>query len=255
MRKLMALIIPFIIMLTLVGSAVADSLKITTQITYTPDSKITDTTYKYSINSLTSLEHGKAYVWGTSGITLAGEIVSASLGLKNIYNWNDSTNILYMHLIDNPNIGIRSYTDAVSDPNANPNNGYGDFFDATNRVCISNCSGLHPVMSDLWTGIDTYLTSYSDTKPGTLIKDNFTYALSNEQLPTLVSYITDGGAYGIGFDSDCHFYLTSFFLKITTRQEESYGPPTEVPEPTTILLLGIGLVGLAGLKRIRDWRR
>jgi len=56
----------------------------------------------------------------------------------------------------------------------------------------------------------------------------------------LLSYMQNGNRFGIGIDPDCHFYGTSIDIEVAT---------SPVPEPTTLLLLGSGLLGLAGFRR------
>ena len=59
----------------------------------------------------------------------------------------------------------------------------------------------------------------------------------------LLEYLTNGDTFGIGVDPDCHFFGTSITVE------------TPVPEPATMLLLGSGLIGLAGFGRKRFFKK
>jgi hypothetical protein len=65
------------------------------------------------------------------------------------------------------------------------------------------------------------------------------YVFDEVELAALMNYAGDGN-FGLGFDPDCKFYNDGIALNVQT---------SPAPEPATILLLGSGLVGLAGVGR------
>ena len=58
-------------------------------------------------------------------------------------------------------------------------------------------------------------------------------------------WLVSDNNFGFGIDPDCHYYNTGVEAKIETRS---------VPEPSTLLLFGCGLIGLAGFGRKKLFR-
>jgi hypothetical protein len=224
-----------------------------------------------NVNDLGDLAHGNAYTWGISNTALKNElssgyqVQSAVLTIKNIYNWStlDTSNVLYIHLLDNPLGGTKAVTDDPTDNGVNQGV-QSDYFGgalATNRVnnkYVAYGYANTNAATVIATGAtNTYLTQYHDAN-GPTTKDQFSFAFSASQLTTLRSYIINGHTggttyadFGMGFDPDCHFYNDGIQLTLTTGLT-TYGNQT-VPAPDagmTLPLLGLGLLGLVGGRRL-----
>ncbi|MCP4705583.1 MAG: PEP-CTERM sorting domain-containing protein [candidate division Zixibacteria bacterium] len=81
---------------------------------------------------------------------------------------------------------------------------------------------------DTWTDLDDNATS-----------ENLTISL-NDYISDLNTFASDG-LFGIGFDPDCHYWNDGVKLTINAN----------VPEPTTVLLFGLGALGMAAYRRRR----
>lgn len=191
-------------------------------------------TFRPNPVDLNDLDHHQVYTWKVSNVNLpqGHQITGARITISNIANWDANPNRLFVHLLDNARYsGVRSFTDDL-DSNNNPGDIIDDF--ANTRY-----HGRSDWLVASGTG-DTFLTSQSFSMTPT----NFVYDFTAAQLNALFAYIANGGNFALGFDPDCHFFNNGITFEIFTAK-----PPPQVPEPTTMALLGTGLAGLYARRR------
>jgi hypothetical protein len=151
---------------------------------------------------LYDLDHGKYYTWGISATWLPDQVVvSASLSFKQIRDWTTEQNVLYLHLLDQAPLGVRTYTD---------NEGGGDNFAGQGILLTTLCN-----------------------LPAT--PQNLTYHFTAGQVAALNTYAADG-RFALGLDPDCHFYNDGVTLSLATDSSQVPEPGTMV-----LVLAGAGL--------------
>ncbi len=135
------------------------------------------------------LDHYKVYSWGIDVPLAPGEeIIAAELTFDNIRNWDNAPNVLYIHLLDSPALGVVEIDE--------DGQGGGDYFD-------SLPASEHTPLTTYWN-----LPAYSQ---------DITYTFTGADLGVLNDYLADGRV-GLGMDPDCHFYNCGVKWTLTTPE-------------------------------------
>ena len=186
---------------------------------------------------LNDLDHHEVYTWRINNINLGSEtITGASISIKSIANWDSNPNTLFIHLLDTAKqSGVRSFVDDPSNASPVPVSQIIDDF-ANPRY---HNQGAWLVANGT---ADTFLTSRSFTTTPT----DYVYTFTANQLNALNGYVANGKDIALGFDPDCHFDNNGVTFKITTAA---------VPEPSALVLLGGGIIGLVCRHRTMRRRR
>jgi len=183
---------------------------------------------------LNDLDHSSVYLWGINWTVPTGaNIQGATLTFKNIWDWTVETDKLTIYLLDD--ITSTNGWGLIANNGSTTWQKY-DWQSGQAITWPSNNISLVGQWEDPLGG-SPYLPWTRNLRPD-LVFDLGDLGLLDE----LTAYVTNNapGAikfFGFGIDPDCHYYNNGIELKIT------------VPEPGTIALLGMGLLGLVGIRR------
>jgi hypothetical protein len=244
-------------------AAVSYGEMITTVFTpYIPDDNYQGLeTYDGNNSDLRDLPHARAYEWGINYTLAANEkVTGAVLEIKDIYNWNTSPNALFIDLLNDvtvkqdpalvkwdPVLGKQINLTPADYAKLNVNR-YVDADDAMSDY-FNNWNGGEIALDKLV--YQTNGTMKSQRNPGDVsitdgngsaLGQNVKITLNSFELAKLNDYLSNNGNFGFGIDADCHFYNSGFKFTMVTEK-------TNVPEPASLSLFGLGLLGLLFFRR------
>lgn len=147
--------------------------------------------YEPDPSDMYDLDHQYCYTWCIDVTELHGyQIVEVNLVIKDITNWNNDRNILYIHAIDDAPEGVQWLYDGDKD-------------------------GV-----DGFDGQGVLVAEYSDTN-GRYSRETLEYSFMDLGLIGSVQDYSSDGTLVIAFDPDCHFWNNGIELIITAERESA----------------------------------
>ncbi|MCC7174497.1 MAG: PEP-CTERM sorting domain-containing protein [Bryobacterales bacterium] len=176
---------------------------------------------------LGGLDHSTLQTWRIDAQGLAyNTITSATLTIKDIYNWADEPNRLFIHLLDSAqHAGVAVGPDreeGIVDYYLNPDPSLGPPYGPANILLDA----------------PSFAGGYEN-------RVDYVYRFTPEQLAILQAFIDNDGQFAFGFDPDCHYSNGGITFEAATA-----------PEPASMLLVGTCLLAAAmALRRRRPPRQ
>ena len=158
---------------------------------------------------MSDLDHYRYFSWGFEWQHPNDDVISVSLTFKNIQDYTVEPDDIL-------------YINLLDTPPGLGVNAYYDYRELGNA----------------WEGDGPLIGTWSDPLGYPNPPIDLTFDFTEEQVGYFNDFVADGVA-GFGFDADCHYFNDGVELRVETA----------VPEPLTIGLLGLGLVGMGILKR------
>jgi len=237
-------------------------------------------TYTYTTDAFSEsndgLNHYYAYSWGIELIDSEGygfdndteTLDSVTLVFSDIYD-NTDNDILQISVLDSDyvNGGIDTYNDNNDWRWWSPDNG--NYFDTSNfddnndsaaelLFTLEDVDNKDDGSDNLSSGANEISVTYNSdgTFEYTVIGDNdvpltthaTTSPYNGNVIDALTAYISNN-VLTLGLDPDCHYYASSISLILTTS--DTPGGASHAPEPETMVLFGLGLLGFSALGRKR----
>ena len=194
---------------------------LTLLLTLTGIASATTFTFEPDDKDLWGLDHYRYYTWDIDWSVPDDEVITgASLSFNDIRNWDNRANDLWVALLDEALTG--GYLTAR----------YGNSYEYWDPKGDRQVNYFKDIGTEL-----NHWHNLSDKA------QDLTYSFDEAELAALATLSADG-SFGLGFDPDCHFYNSGISLTIETTPEMN-----PVPEPATMMLLGLGLLGAAGVAR------
>lgn len=199
-------------------------------------------------DDLGDLDHNMAYTWGMNFTMPVNETIeSATLTIKNINNWDNNPNKLFVHLLPQNLASVGGFvagaptTFTGSTKGGNPNQPNGTPAPSGTVKSFNDPDGDTQIRS-FFANVGTPIYEFVDVN-GTNTVNQVSYSFDAAELALLNTYLTDAtaGHFALGFDPDCHYWNDGMSFTIVTRITPDV---PEVPEPATLALAGLGAAAI-----------
>lgn len=202
------------------------------------DSRATTYTYSPTPANLNNLDHHFVYAWRINNLPTLGNnvaIAGATLTFKHIANWDNTANMLFVHLLDTSKYaGVSSFVDATGSPV--PSSQIHDNFAAPYLNTTNSSSPYYNPLIVAGAG-NTFLFSRSFTTTPT----DYTFTFTPAELVVLLSYMNNGHDIAFGIDPDCHYFNDGITFGFWTRSVAEGG--------SSVILLALSMGAILAVRR------